>query len=106
MKDYCNEIGFLWGELNINMRVQGCQIDVEGVVHLWVWFTRSQKVQPMEIVIGKPARRVYASLKDAYNLQERGKRLEKRAAMAVRPNTIISDETGISTSGDDGTGDK
>jgi len=82
----CDLIATLWIQLNPHCTVQGCEIDPAGSVHLWIWYNRNLKHQPLELNIGNPASVVIRGLKKAVNEEGRAKRLEAATGSRVVPS--------------------
>jgi hypothetical protein len=94
----CDVISLLWVELNPHCSVHGCEIDAAGTVHIWLWYSRNKKQQPLELSIGNPPGTVIRGLRKALQESARAARLE------VHPGHVINDVTGNSTVGQvDGT---
>lgn len=71
----CLVISTLWIQLNPHCSVEGCEVDGAGTVHLWIWYSRGKKKQPLELVIGNPPRAVIRGLKKALGEMARADRL-------------------------------
>jgi len=71
----CDVISMLWIELNPHCSVHGCEIDPVGTVHLWIWYNRNKKHQPLELTIGNPPGAVIRGLRKAILESARLKRL-------------------------------
>lgn len=101
MKDYCKEISHCWLLLNPHMTVQGCTIDDAGTVRLGLWYSRNNRQQPLEMVMGNPASQVLKTLRNALNEEARAKRLMKATG-----SRVIGEAAGNSKSGEKGERDK